>query len=116
MFFLVPDGPGLAEAIKGTAAIPVVESRQTTNSWGLRGPEPDLDAPVRGIVLGDSFMQGMFIGDDDTPPECLQARSRRPPRDQGVDPQHRRISATRPSNTITRSSSSPIAFALSSSS
>ena len=42
MFFLVPDGPGLAAAIKGTAAIPVSESRQSTNSWGLRGPEPDL--------------------------------------------------------------------------
>ena len=72
MFFLVPDGPGLAEAIRGTAAIPVEASRQSTNSWGLRGPEPDLDAPLRGIVLGDSFMQGMFIGDDDTPPECLR--------------------------------------------
>jgi hypothetical protein len=72
MFFLVPDGPGLAAAIRGTSAIPVPESRQSTNSWGLRGPEPDRDAPVRGIVLGDSFMQGMFIGDDDTPPECLR--------------------------------------------
>ena len=50
----------------------VEESRQTTNSWGLRGPEPDLDAPLRGIVLGDSFMQGIFIGDDNTPPECLR--------------------------------------------
>ncbi len=47
-------------------------SRQTTNSWGLRGPEPDPDAPLRGIVLGDSFMQGMFVGDDETPPECLR--------------------------------------------
>ena len=72
MFFLVPDGPGLAEAIRGTSAIPVTESRQSTNSWGLRGPEPDLGAPLRGIVLGDSFMQGMFIGDDETPPECLR--------------------------------------------
>ncbi len=72
MFFLVPDGPGLAEAIRGTSAIPVESSRQTTNSWGLRGPEPDLEAPVRGIVLGDSYMQGMFIGDDETPPECLR--------------------------------------------
>ena len=27
------------------AAIPVEESKQSTNSWGLRGPEPDLDAP-----------------------------------------------------------------------
>jgi hypothetical protein len=72
MFFLVPDGPGLADAIRGTSAIPMETSRQSTNSWGLRGPEPDLSAPVRGIVLGDSFMQGMFIGDDDTPPECLR--------------------------------------------
>jgi hypothetical protein len=72
MFFLVPDGPGLADAIAGTPAIPVETSRETTNSWGLRGPEPDLEAPLRGIVLGDSYMQGMFIGDEDTPPECLR--------------------------------------------
>ncbi len=72
MFFLVPDGPDLAEAIRGTSAIVVSESKQTTNSWGLRGPEPELDAPLRGIVLGDSFMQGMFIGDNETPPECLR--------------------------------------------
>ena len=72
MFFQILDGPQLAEAIRGTEAIPVWESRQSTNSWGLRGPEPELDAPLRGIVLGDSFMQGMFIGDDETPPECLR--------------------------------------------
>jgi hypothetical protein len=72
MFFQVTDGPQLAEAIRGTEAIPVLESRQSTNSWGLRGPEPELDAPLRGIVLGDSFMQGMFIGDDETPPESLR--------------------------------------------
>jgi hypothetical protein len=72
MFFLVPDGPGLAEAIRGTTGIPVETSRQTTNSWGLRGPEPDLKAPVRGIVLGDSYMQGLFVGDDETPPEYLR--------------------------------------------
>ena len=72
MFFLVPDGPGLTEAIRGTGAVPVETSRQSTNSWGLRGPEPDLNAPLRGIVLGDSFMQGLFISDDDTPPECLR--------------------------------------------
>ncbi len=70
--FLVPDGPGLADAIQGVAASPLATSRQTTNSWGLRGPEPELDAPVRGIVLGDSYMQGLFIGDSETPPECLR--------------------------------------------
>jgi hypothetical protein len=72
MFFIVPDGPGLADAIKGVVTNPREESKQTTNSWGLRGPEPDLDAPVRGLVLGDSYMQGMFIGDSETPPECLR--------------------------------------------
>lgn len=72
MFFLVPDGPGLGEAIRGTTGIPVETSRQTINSWGLRGPEPDPQAPFRVMVLGDSYMQGMFIGDEDTPPECLR--------------------------------------------
>ncbi|MFI5459154.1 MAG: hypothetical protein ACHRXM_27310 [Isosphaerales bacterium] len=72
MFFLVPDRPDLREAIRGTTGIPVERSRQSTNSWGLRGPEPDTGAPLRGIVLGDSYMQGLFIGDDDTPPECLR--------------------------------------------
>jgi lysophospholipase L1-like esterase len=71
-FYLVPDDPGLAEAMRGTGAYPIESSRQTTNSWGVRGPEPEPDAPLRGIVLGDSYMQGMSIGDDDTPPECLR--------------------------------------------
>ena len=47
-------------------------SVQTTNSWGLRGPEPDTQARWRGIVLGDSYMQGLFVGDDQTPTECLK--------------------------------------------
>ena len=51
-FYLVPDGPGLAEAIRGTTAVPLESSRQMTNSWGLRGPEPDLDAPLRGHRAG----------------------------------------------------------------
>jgi hypothetical protein len=69
--FLVPDTPEVRRAVQDTGSIIVPESRQTTNSWGCRGPEPDLGAPVRVLVLGDSFMQGMFIGDDDTPPACL---------------------------------------------
>src|SRR4029077_5377733 len=28
-------------------------------------------APLRGIVLGDSYMQGLVVGDADTPSECL---------------------------------------------
>jgi hypothetical protein len=56
------------------AADAIVDERsiQNTNSWGLRGPEPDPTAQARGIVLGDSFMQGMFNGDGDTPPLYLE--------------------------------------------
>jgi lysophospholipase L1-like esterase len=71
-FFLVPDRPELRELIRATPAIICEDSKQSTNSWGLRGPEPDLDAPVRGIVLGDSFMQGLFVDEQRTPPECLR--------------------------------------------
>jgi hypothetical protein len=70
--FLVPDTPEVREAAAEEGAVVVESSRQTTNSWGLRGPEPDPKAEVRGIVLGDSFMQGMFIGDDHTPPLDLE--------------------------------------------
>lgn len=70
--FLVPDTPEVREAAGAATAIVDEPSRQTTNSWGLRGPEPDLTAEVRGIILGDSFMQGMFIGDDHTPPLELE--------------------------------------------
>jgi hypothetical protein len=71
-YFQVPESPEIAELIKGTGVEIVSGSTQTTNSWGLRGPEPDLKAPWRGIVLGDSYMQGLFIGDDQTPSECLK--------------------------------------------
>ena len=70
-FFLVPDTPELKRIILGTGAGIVPGSEQTTNSWGCRGPEPDLSAPIKGIVLGDSNMQGLFVGDDQTPPACL---------------------------------------------
>jgi len=71
-FLIVPDFPELSAALEGTGGIVVTTSVQTTNSWGLRGPEPDPSATLRGIVLGDSYMQGMFIDDDHTPPECLR--------------------------------------------
>ena len=71
-YFQVPDRPELAEVVTGTSAQIVDGSTQTTNSWGLRGPEPDVAAPWRGIVLGDSYMQGLFVGDQETPVECLK--------------------------------------------
>jgi hypothetical protein len=70
--FEVLDTPELRAAALAAKAIVDERSVQHTNSWGLRGPEPDLSAPIRGIVLGDSFMQGMFNGDEDTPPLQLQ--------------------------------------------
>jgi hypothetical protein len=73
-FFLVPDTPELPSILKGTSARVVPGTGQSTNSWGCRGPEPDTKAPVRGLVIGDSFMQGLFVPDGQTPPECLAGR------------------------------------------
>jgi hypothetical protein len=71
-YFPILDRPDLPDVIAGTGAIVVSSSVQNTNSWGLRGPEPNTAAILRGIVLGDSYMQGLFVGDDQTPPECLK--------------------------------------------
>jgi hypothetical protein len=70
--FQALDRPELAELVKATSANIAEGSTQTTNSWGLRGPEPDMRAAWRGIVLGDSYMQGLFVGDRETPVECLK--------------------------------------------
>ena len=70
--FEIPDTPEarrMGEAVGGKV---VPESVQITNSWGCRGPEPDPSATVRGIVLGDSNMQGLLVGDDQTPPVRLE--------------------------------------------
>ncbi len=71
-YFQVPDRPEATELVKATGAAIVEDSAQTTNFWGLRGPEPDTSARWRGIVLGDSYMQGLFVADDRTPTECLK--------------------------------------------
>jgi hypothetical protein len=71
-YFPIPLGPDLDQIVQGTGAEVVRSSVLTTNSWGLRGPEPDAQAPLRGIILGDSYMQGLFVGDDQTPGECLK--------------------------------------------
>jgi hypothetical protein len=71
-FFFLPDTPEVGAAIAAAGAPIMPESYQTTNSWGCRGPEPDCAAPVRILVLGDSFMQGLFIGDEQTPAENLE--------------------------------------------
>jgi len=70
--FQVLDTPEHRAAAARAGAVVDLGSVQNTNSWGLRGAEPKLSAPVRGIVLGDSFMQAMFNGDDDTPPVHLE--------------------------------------------
>jgi hypothetical protein len=70
--FIVPETPEVLRAAEAAGAVPVAGTEQATNSWGCRGPEPDVNASVRGLVLGDSFMQGYFVTDDDTPPQQLQ--------------------------------------------
>jgi hypothetical protein len=70
--FQVPDTPEARDGCAGVGAVVVPESVQVTNSWGFRGPEPDTNAPLRGIVLGDSVIQGVLVGDDQTPPACLE--------------------------------------------
>jgi hypothetical protein len=70
--FQVLDSPRHRAAASLAGAIVDEDSVQNTNSWGLRGPEPDLSAKARGIVLGDSFMQAMFNGDNDTPARFLE--------------------------------------------
>lgn len=70
--FEVLDTPEARAAGVAAGGYLVPESVQTTNSWGCRGPEPDPKARWRGIVLGDSFMQGLLLGDDQTPPVYLE--------------------------------------------
>jgi len=72
--FQVVDEPSVRAAASRAGAIVDEHSAQQTNSWGLRGPEPDPAAPIRGVVLGDSFMLGMFNGDEETPPHDLARR------------------------------------------
>ncbi len=71
-YFLVPDGPELKALSQRIGVAIVPGTAQTTNSWGCRGPEPDPKADVRVIVLGDSMMQGLMVGDDETPPIFLE--------------------------------------------
>jgi hypothetical protein len=67
-----PDTPEVRRLAPPAGAEFIPGAIQTTNSWGCRGAEPNMQTPIRGIVLGDSFMQGYLVGDDDTPPERLR--------------------------------------------
>ena len=73
VMFLIPDTPEARAAAVSAGGRVVPTSVQTTNSWGCRGPEPDLNAPVRILVLGDSMMEGLLVGDAETPSARLQA-------------------------------------------
>ncbi len=72
--FLIPDTPEARDAAARAGGRVVPSSVQTTNTWGCRGPEPDTNAPVRVVVLGDSMMQGALVGDTESPPARLQAQ------------------------------------------
>ena len=69
---LIPDTPKARAAAEAIDAVVESGSVQIANSWGLRGAEPDRNASIRGIVLGDSFMQGMFLGEAETPVVALE--------------------------------------------
>ncbi len=71
-FFFLPDTPEVRRQAADYHEPIMPESYQTTNSWGCRGPEPDPNAPRRGLILGDSFMQGIFVLDHQTPAEYLR--------------------------------------------
>ena len=72
--FEIPDTPEARRLGELAGGRVVPQSVQWTNAWGCRGAEPDPSAEVRGIVLGDSNMQGVLVGDDQAPPSRLQAR------------------------------------------
>lgn len=69
---LIPDTPEIRRLAAQANTTILAGSEQSTNSWGCRGPEPDLKAPVRGLVIGDSFMQGLLVDDAHSPPASLE--------------------------------------------
>ncbi len=71
-FFFLPDTADVRLALGDADGSILPESFQASNSWGCRGAEPDRNAEVRGLVIGDSFMQGLFVPDDQTPPAQLE--------------------------------------------
>src|SRR5262245_8153856 len=70
--FQILDTPQHRAAAARAHAIVDEGSIQNTNSWGLRGEEPNPSAKVRGIALSESFIQAMFNRDDATPPVYLE--------------------------------------------
>ncbi len=72
-FFFIPDTPGVRTALEQAGQSILPESVQTTNSWGCRGAEPNRDASVRGLIVGDSFMQGVFVATVGQPPRAWNA-------------------------------------------
>ena len=71
-FYIVPDGPGLAEAIRGTPRGHCNARGRSTNSWGFRGPEPDLTATAPRTRAGRLVHARHVHRRDETPPECLR--------------------------------------------
>jgi hypothetical protein len=71
---LVPDDPQVRSDAQALGYEVLGGTEQTTSSWACRGPEPNTSAELRILVLGDSFMQGMFLAEADTAPRQLEAR------------------------------------------
>lgn len=71
-YILGPDTTEARFAVEAVGGYAVLGSEQTTNSWGWRGPEPDTGAPLKILVVGDSYIQGMLVDDRSTPGAQLQ--------------------------------------------
>ncbi|MCA8976314.1 MAG: hypothetical protein KDC98_16465 [Planctomycetes bacterium] len=76
------DGQGRIETTPGWTGAQIVENRPVPvhmNALGLRGPEVGARAPgeKRVLVLGDSYIWGQGVKDDQTVPACLQQALRK---------------------------------------
>ena len=87
-YFQVPDRPELAELVKGTVAQIVDGSTQTTNSWGLRGPEPDIEGGMAGNRPGRLLHAGPLRRRSRDAGGMPEARSHGPAGRTGRDLEH----------------------------
>jgi len=69
-YLLLPDNEAVRRAA-AAADMPII-SEERYNSRGFRGPEPDPGADLRVLELGDSFLQGAYLPEDQTPSAFLQ--------------------------------------------
>lgn len=67
---LVPDTPEIRECAAQLGKR--IFSTERYNALGFRGPEPDPNAAVRVLELGDSFLHGILLDEHETPSAQLE--------------------------------------------